>query len=71
MCYSLWYNALTMLPAGGRQHHRCIILWVDKKCETTVSPTGKGSTITQTAWQNLYFKNYITILGLSGITLQI
>ena len=20
MCYSLWYNAPTMLPAGGRQH---------------------------------------------------
>ena len=20
MCYSLWYNAHTMLPAGGRQH---------------------------------------------------
>ena len=25
MCYSLWYNALTMLPATGRQHRRCII----------------------------------------------
>ena len=25
MCYSLWYNAVTMLPAGGRQHRRCII----------------------------------------------
>ena len=25
MCYSLWYNAPTMLPAGGRQHRRCII----------------------------------------------
>ena len=25
MCYSLWYNALTMLPASGRQHRRCII----------------------------------------------
>ena len=25
MCYSMWYNALTMLPAGGRQHRRCII----------------------------------------------
>jgi len=21
----LWYNAPTMLPAGGRQHRRCII----------------------------------------------
>jgi len=21
VCYSLWYNAPTMLPAGGRQHH--------------------------------------------------
>ena len=20
MCYSLWYNAPTMLPVGGRQH---------------------------------------------------
>ena len=25
MGYSLWYNAPTMLPAGGRQHRRCII----------------------------------------------
>ena len=25
MCYSLWYNAHTMLPATGRQHRRCII----------------------------------------------
>jgi len=24
VCYSLWYNAATMLPAGGRQHRRCI-----------------------------------------------
>ena len=23
--YSLWYNAPTMLPAGGRQHRGCII----------------------------------------------
>ena len=25
MCYSLWYNAPTMLPATGWQHRRCII----------------------------------------------
>ena len=25
MCYSLWYNTPTMLPAGGRQHRGCII----------------------------------------------
>ena len=25
MCYSLWYNASKMLPAGGRQHRGCII----------------------------------------------
>ena len=25
MCYSLWYNAPTMLPGGGRQHRGCII----------------------------------------------
>ena len=25
MCYILWYNARTMLPAGGRQHRGCII----------------------------------------------
>ena len=25
MCYILWYNATTMLPAGGRQHRGCII----------------------------------------------
>ena len=25
VCYSLWYNSPTMLPAGDRQHRRCII----------------------------------------------
>ena len=25
MCYSLWYDAPTMLPAGGRQPRGCII----------------------------------------------
>ena len=25
MCYSLWYNVPTMLPAGGRQHRGCLI----------------------------------------------
>ena len=25
MCYSLWYNAPTMLQATGRQHRGCII----------------------------------------------
>ena len=25
MCYILWYNAPTMLPATGRQHRGCII----------------------------------------------
>ena len=25
MCYSLWHNAPTMLPATGRQHSGCII----------------------------------------------
>jgi hypothetical protein len=44
---------------------------LDKKCETTVSPVDKGLTITPTAWRNLYFKEQITILGLSSITLQI
>jgi hypothetical protein len=36
-----------------------------------VSPTDKDLTITQTDWQNLYFKKQITIVGLSGIALQI
>jgi len=43
----------------------------DKKCETTVSPTGKARQITPTAWQNPYFKEQITVIGLSGITPQI
>jgi len=25
VCYSLWYNAPTMLPASGQQHRGCII----------------------------------------------
>jgi len=46
-------------------------LRLDKKCETEVSPTEKGSTITPTAWQNLYFKEHTAIVGLSGITPRI
>ena len=44
---------------------------LDKKCETTASPIDKGLTITPRARRNLYFKEHITIVGLSGITLQI
>jgi hypothetical protein len=36
-----------------------------------VSLTVKGLTVTPTDWQNPYFKEQITIVGLSGITLQI
>jgi hypothetical protein len=36
-----------------------------------VSPAVKGLTIAPTDWQNLYFKEHITTVGLSGITLQI
>jgi hypothetical protein len=36
-----------------------------------VSPTEEDLTITPTAWQNLYLKEQITIVGLSDITLQI
>jgi hypothetical protein len=36
-----------------------------------VSPTVKALKITPTDWQNLYFKEQITIVGLSGITQQI
>jgi len=25
VCYSLWYNTPTMLPAGGQQHCGCIV----------------------------------------------
>ena len=25
MCYSLWYNVPTLLPATGQQHRGCII----------------------------------------------
>ena len=44
---------------------------LDKKYETTVSPTDKGLTIPPTAWKNPYFKEQITIVGLSGIIPQI
>jgi hypothetical protein len=43
----------------------------DTKCVTTVSPSVKVLKITPTNWQNLYFEEHITTVGLSGITLQI
>jgi hypothetical protein len=36
-----------------------------------MSATVKDLTITPTDWQNLYFEEHITTVGLSGITLQI
>ena len=36
MCYSLWYNAPTMLPASGRQHHGCPVLNVLREEFVTV-----------------------------------
>jgi hypothetical protein len=36
-----------------------------------VSLTVNGLTVTPTDWKNLYFKEQITAVGLSGITLQI
>ena len=52
MCYSLWYIALTILPATDRQHRGCIILQAvthtqsnapedgQNKCEKRVELTG-------------------------------
>ena len=39
MCYSLWYNAPTMLPAGGWQHRGCII---PQSCNTQSSAPEDG-----------------------------
>jgi hypothetical protein len=36
-----------------------------------VSTAVKDFTITPTDWQNIYFEEHITTVGLSGITLQI
>ena len=40
MCYSLWYNAPTMLPAGGRQNRGCIYT---TSCNTQSSAPEDGS----------------------------
>ena len=60
-----WFvpNARTICDLG--------VLAVKQEVQTTMSPTGKGLTIIPTTWQNHYFKDQITILGLSGIILQI
>jgi hypothetical protein len=47
------------------------VLSVRQEVRTTVSPTVKGLTITPTDWKNLYFKEQITTVGYSGITMQI
>ena len=39
MCYSLWYNAPTMLPVNGRQHRGCII---PQSCNTQSSAPEDG-----------------------------
>ena len=39
MCYSLWYNAPTMLPGTGRQHRGCII---PTSCNTQSSAPEDG-----------------------------
>jgi hypothetical protein len=60
-----WFvpNAMTICDLG--------VLAVKQEVQTTMSPTGKGLTIIPTTWKNHYFKDQITILGISGIILQI
>ena len=40
MCYSLWHNAPTMLPAGGRQHRG--VLHYATSCNTQSSAPEDG-----------------------------
>ena len=40
MCYSLWYNAPTMLPAGGRPATSCVHYTTD--CNTQFSAPEDG-----------------------------
>jgi hypothetical protein len=40
MCYSLWYNAPTMLPAGGRQHRG--VLHYTTNCNSQFSAPEDG-----------------------------
>ena len=40
MCYSLWYDAPTMLPAGGRQHR--VVLHYTTSCNTQSSVPEDG-----------------------------
>ena len=40
MCYSLWYNAPTMLPATGRQHRG--VLHYTTSCNTQSSAPEDG-----------------------------
>ena len=42
MCYSLWCNAPTMLPADGRQHRGCIIPQVVCVCVYIYKFNGKS-----------------------------
>ena len=62
MCYSLWYNAPTMLPAGGRQHRG----WCcntqssaseegQNNCPKHVDLTGIINVIVASSWLSILF----------------
>ena len=60
MCYSLWYNAPTMLPARGWQHRGCIIIQ-DNDAGTCmlidVAISGDGNVIKKEAEKFLQHKD--------------
>ena len=51
MCYNLWYNARTMLPATVRQHRGCII------------PQAVTHSLVLLKMQN-YFRKHVELTGI-------
>jgi len=56
----LWYNATTMLPAGGRQHRECII---PQAVTHSLVPLKMGKIISwnMLSWLGLLISHYCCI----------
>jgi len=57
---SLWYNAPTMLPAGGRQHRWCIIPQAVTH-SLVLLKTGKIILLNMLSWLELLISRYCCI----------
>jgi len=61
VCYSLWYNAPTMLPAGGRHHRGGCIITQAVTQSLVFLKMGKINSRNMLSWLELLISRYCGI----------